>query len=251
MNNLLTLLPSICLEASCISFTLLPIAFSKKSQKVLVASLVCFIIIAVDSIFTFLPKIMGVSHFNWNFEGKLSEIFWLLFVIYILKWISPREVGLNIPKIKHILLAVAIVSIYTLFALTEWILTQQLPPKSILNIETLLFQFTLPGLVEELFFRGALLAIFNRYFVSRWCFLNVKWGVGAIIVTLYFIVGHLITFSTENNLFAFHLDYLSFDLIFLSLTLIYLREKTGSIWPGVLFHNLANGMPILVTWLLL
>lgn len=251
MNNLLAILTPIFFEASCFSFVLLSIALLKRSYHILVASLICFSIIFFDYIFLLLPGIIDLPHLHWNFIGKLGEVFWSLVVIYLLRWVSPLETGLNKPKYKHLLLAMAIGFIYTLFSLSEWTLTHQLPPKNILNFETVLFQLTLPGLAEELFSRGVLLGILNRYFVGRWYFLNVKWGVAAVLVTIFFILGHLFTFNQGEHLITFHIDYLSFDLIFLSLCLIYLREKTGSIWPGVIFHNLANGLPILITWVFL
>lgn len=250
MNNFL-FNTSIVLEALSFSFILIPIAIYKRSYKYLTGAMLCFLAITFDNFFVLLPDVIGARHFYWNFEGKTGEILWCIIIIYMLRWVTPAEAGLNVPKSRDMRLALAIGLIYTLFALVEWTITKHLPPKSILNYETFLFQFTLPGLAEEFFVRGVLLAILNSCLTRRWRVANINWGVGALLVTLLFIFEHLFTIHEGNHLLVFHFENLSFDLIFLSATLIFLREKSGCIWPGVLFHNIANGLPLLGAWLFL
>jgi membrane protease YdiL (CAAX protease family) len=249
MNNFVFFFTPIIFESLSFSSILISAALFNRSNKLLVGAALCFVAIIFDNFFTFLPTLIGFHHFNWNFEGKIGSIFWCLFIVYILKWVTPAKVGLNAPTSKGMVLAAMIGITYTVFCLLEWTITKQLPPKDMLNFQTMLFQLTLPGLAEEFFMRGILLAILNHFFTRRWRIANVNWGIGAVLVTLLFIFGHIFTLNQTDHLLAFHFDNLNFDIIFLSVTLIFLREKTGSIWPGVLLHNLANGLPLLIAWL--
>jgi membrane protease YdiL (CAAX protease family) len=218
----------------------------RQSYHFLVAAWLCFTLIALDNFFLSLPQFISFIHFHWNWGGKVGEIIWSCCVVYLLKWVTPIDAGLTVPNTTDILWGIILGLIYTLFALIEMAISHQYPPNSMLTFETILFQFTLPGLAEEFFFRGVLLATLNYYFPSRWQILKVRGRVGAILVTLLFLFNHVVYFADGERSLSIHLANLSFDLIFASFCLILLREKTGSIWPGALFHNLANGLPLLL-----
>lgn len=109
--------------------------------------------------------------------------------------------------------------------------------------EELGFQLTMPGLEEELFYRGVLLLAFDRAFAGRKRFAGVEWGWGALFVTALFGMVH--AFSYANG--AFEFDAMAFALTALpSVLLFWIRARTGSLlWPTLL-HNLANTAPMLV-----
>lgn len=90
----------------------------------------------------------------------------------------------------------------------------------------------LPPLVEEILFRGFLYARFKRV-------LSVKWA--AIAVSILFAAAHL-QFGSGNAL----LWVAALDTFVLSLVLVYLREKTGTIWAGVGVHALKNLVAFLI-----
>lgn len=76
----------------------------------------------------------------------------------------------------------------------------------------------LTPLTEELLFRGFLFTPFRRAFGF--------WG-GAVIVSVLFALAH-----GQVNV--------GVDVFVLSMFLCYLREKTGSLWPGILLHATKN-----------
>lgn len=84
----------------------------------------------------------------------------------------------------------------------------------------------LPPLVEEILFRGFLYTQLKRAFRTIWA---------AIIVSILFAAAHL-QFGTGNPL----LWVAALDTFILSMVLVYLRERTGSIWAGVGVHALKN-----------
>jgi membrane protease YdiL (CAAX protease family) len=88
---------------------------------------------------------------------------------------------------------------------------------------SLLLMAVLPGLFEEIFFRGALQNLFTRWF---------KNPVMAILLTA-------VIFS------AFHFEYGDFlGRVFLGIVLGWVFYQTGNIWLNVLMHAAFNGLSV-------
>ena len=90
--------------------------------------------------------------------------------------------------------------------------------------------FLFVGLPEEFFFRGYLQSELNYIFGKKFNFLFVKFGPGLVITAIIFTLSHIFV----------QMDWSKTSLIFLSLILGWLREKTGSILASAGFHTLAN-----------
>ena len=107
------------------------------------------------------------------------------------------------------------------------------------NLETTLYQATLPGLQEELLYRGILLGLLSSIFVlPSFTFLKVNFGLATIITSLLFGFSHGINI-TESLGFSFNYFALlraTFDGFIFAL----LTEKTKSIFPSIVFHNILN-----------
>jgi membrane protease YdiL (CAAX protease family) len=84
----------------------------------------------------------------------------------------------------------------------------------------------LPPLVEELLARGLLYSGLKTQ-PPTW--------VAAVVTSILFAVAHL-QFGSGNAL----LWVAALDTFILSLVLVYLREKTGSLWPCIGLHGLKN-----------
>jgi membrane protease YdiL (CAAX protease family) len=82
-------------------------------------------------------------------------------------------------------------------------------------------------LAEELLFRG---------FIYKGIRNGYSFPVTAIVVSVLFAVAH-----GQLNV--------GIDVFCLSLVLCYLREKSGSIWPGVLLHGLKNAVAFAVLFI--
>ena len=104
-------------------------------------------------------------------------------------------------------------------------------------VEDFAFQLTMPGLEEELFYRGVLLLMLNEAFDRPVRILGAPMGWAAIVTSLAFGLDHA---------FGYSADGFSFNPVTLALTggpaliLVWLREKTGSLLLPVLLHNYAN-----------
>lgn len=89
----------------------------------------------------------------------------------------------------------------------------------------------LPPLVEETLFRGFLFTTFRR---------RMKFVWATLLTSLLFAMPHLLESQGGGLLWIGAIDTFT-----LSLVLCTLREKTGSLWSGVLVHALKNGVAFL------
>lgn len=105
------------------------------------------------------------------------------------------------------------------------------------SAEDFAFQLTMPGLEEELFYRGVLLLMLNEAFGRPLRLFGAPMGWAAVVTSLAFGLDHA---------FGYGADGFSFDPLTLALTggpaliLVWLREKTGSLLLPVVLHNFAN-----------
>jgi len=117
-------------------------------------------------------------------------------------------------------------------AMLMWGITK--PPK----LETLLFEATLPGLAEELVWRGLLLALFDRMFSGRVTILGAALGYGAIVTSLVFGFVHSVQFDSKLVLHT-ALDNGAFAAA-TGLVLVWIRARSKSLVFPVLVHNATN-----------
>lgn len=90
----------------------------------------------------------------------------------------------------------------------------------------------LPPLVEEALFRGFLYGGLRG---------KLKFLPSALITSVLFALPHTLGNDPGSSL----LWIAGVDTFILSLVLVYLREKTGSLWPGIFLHMLKNGLAFL------
>jgi uncharacterized protein len=114
-------------------------------------------------------------------------------------------------------------------------------PQGKTNAEEIAFQLTLPGIEEEIFWRGVLLLCLDRAFTGRRQFLGVDWGWGAVLACFMFGLGHAFSFS--DGCFSF--DALTLALTALpSFVAVWLRLRTGSVLLPILLHNFGNTLSL-------
>ena len=111
------------------------------------------------------------------------------------------------------------------------------------TLDTIAFQWTMPGIEEELFYRGVLLLALNEALDSGVPrrFAGIGWG--GVLASVAFGLGHALFYRKAG---------LTFDTLAFALTggpallLAWFRARTGSLALPVLAHNVANGMPALL-----
>ena len=109
------------------------------------------------------------------------------------------------------------------------------------NLETYLYQLTMPGIAEELFLRGTLLGLLSRMFPRTIPLLGTRSGWGGIAGIVLFILGHGLKFPS-NPLTLLPQTHFSaglvFDTFLFGVLYLWVRERTGSCWVAMVTHNL-------------
>jgi membrane protease YdiL (CAAX protease family) len=188
-----------------------------------------------------LASVSSVSFFQgqqWNWLGKGLALIAGLIFITIIPTFNRSSFGvttkINWTETKPLL---TVCFIYMLIRLGLYATSSD----ATFNIdpETILYQATLPGLQEELIYRGILLGLLSSAFtIPRFKFLKVNFGFATIITSLLFGFAHGITLN-EN--LGFGINYfVLFRTTFDGFLFALLTEKTKSIFPNIVFHNVLN-----------
>ncbi len=109
-----------------------------------------------------------------------------------------------------------------------------------------LFQFTMPGLDEEIAYRGIMLGLLSNALPSRVYFKNKSLGNPALLITSI-LFGLVHSFQIDQG-WCFHQNWFEFISTFATgLLLGWLTIKSGSILMSILIHDLINTLPGLIT----
>lgn len=172
---------------------------------------------------------------QWNWAGKAASVLWAVAFIHVTKLLSKTEAGwtLKVERKKSVFAAVVFLSLLRLglrFLLQGF--------GGGYNPETALFQAALPGLSEELLFRGILLGLLNKAFPVKWTWLNTAFGWGLILVSVLFGLVHGLSVNEQWQLrFNSQKFFMTGGLGF---ALGFVKEKGKSLAPAVLLHNAWN-----------
>lgn len=168
----------------------------------------------------------------WDWAGALCALAALLAVLRTLRQrglIAPADLGLTLRQAPGALRP-ALAASAVMLAL-QVALTRALPagPPVAVGLETWFYLATLPGLVEEVCFRGLLLACADRASPPQARIAGARIGVGGLLVTAAFVALHG---AAPAGLL---LGVLPAALLYL-----WLRARTGSLLLPIVVHNLWN-----------
>ncbi len=176
----------------------------------------------------------------------LAEGFTLGFVYLFLRRYKRgfSSIGLHRPRLRDLAYGLAGVPLYFIFYFTTVVVVAALVPS--FNVEqqqqigfehvrgalplilTFLSLVVLPPIIEEIVVRGLLYTSFKKA-------LPLAWAV--VSTSALFAAAHLPEGGDSGPLYIAALD-----TFILSLVLIYLREKTGSLWASITLHSIKNGV---------
>ncbi|WP_343617902.1 CPBP family intramembrane glutamic endopeptidase [Flavobacterium sp.] len=183
-------------------------------------------------------KIIGLK-FAW--AGKLFSLILSLVIIFSVNTTERQLIGFTNKTNSTKQLRFGIL-VFLGFLLFDCIFKMILFPKgATFDLETFAFQATMPGLTEELAFRGIVFWLLDKAFEPKWNCKGIQFGWGFIIVTLLFAVAHGAVL-TEDHQFKFDLITIIYLTVVSSLSVGLLRKFSGnSIFP-ILGHNCINLM---------
>lgn len=179
----------------------------------------------------------------------ITEAIVMVSLVWLLKFLKEtwKSIGVCRPKLRHIkYVAGGFFGYYAIYIVVATLVSQifalNFDQRQEIGFSTnssgsnMIFAFAalviLPPIVEEILFRGFLYTRFKRVLSLRWA---------ALAVSLLFAAAHL-QFGSGNAL----LWVAALDTFVLSLVLVYLREKTGTIWAGAGVHALKNLVAFLI-----
>lgn len=184
----------------------------------------------VDLLILSLPRVGSFAALQWNWQGKTLDLVWCLGVIALLSPARRREIGWTFTT-RPGSLPVAFINIAILAAAGFLVVGFQ----GGLTTERVLFDITYPNLVEEIIFRGFMLALLDRAFGTRWTFAGAQIGWGVVLTAWLFGLAHGVALDAEGAV--------AFDPTLLVITFVaglvfgWIRALTGSLWPAWLAHT--------------
>lgn len=184
-----------------------------------------------------IPLSFGSS--NWNWEGKALAVL-LSLAVASLPVIGWKRAGLTLKQDRRglpgaLVLSGLLVALFLGLALYF--------PGQGFDLDSLAFQLTMPGLDEELFYRGVLLLMLNEAFGKPVRILGAWMGWGAVLSSLAFGLTHALGYADGGFTFE---PILMATTGVSALLLVWLREKTGSVLLPILMHNYGNTIFMLV-----
>lgn len=226
-----SLISFILFTAACLVFALLASVADRRITATFAIATALYL--GLDGIITGIPNLVPSLDFiggNWNWVGKILSLAFSIVVIVALK-ISPDALGLRLKQEYPTLACLSLI------AFVIWGATLGTVFKPVADdAETLLFQATMPGLVEEIAYRAVapalLLGLINRQPHVH----GIPWAV-VVATSFMFGVWHALSFSNGSV----HFELMSGLFPFLgSIVGGWLRFKTKSLLVPILGHSLAN-----------
>jgi len=175
------------------------------------------------------------SALEWNWPGKIAAVIATLAMMRCLPGATRGEMGLTWKAMPGSVVP-AMIAAVALCAFS-WTLQAALTGPSPIEPERLAYQALMPGLDEELFFRGLLLAVLIRAFGAGPSLAGAPIGWAAIAVTFLFAAGHG---------FRIIPDGVQFSALAVAVTgvigfgLVWIRQRTGTLLAPILAHNIIN-----------
>ncbi|MCV9934076.1 CPBP family glutamic-type intramembrane protease [Flavobacterium sp. LS1R47] len=175
--------------------------------------------------------------FTWI--GKILSLILALGIVFSVSKKDREEIGFTAKSNSGKQLKFGVL-FFLGFLLFDVVFKLILFPKGgTFDFETFAFQATMPGLTEEIVFRGISLWLLDKAFLPKWDFKGIKFGWGFFIVTILFGIGHGVV-MTEDYQFKFDIITIIYLTLISSLSLGVLRKFSGNLIYPILGHNVIN-----------
>lgn len=202
-------------------------------------------LLALDNLVLRLPSMGPFASLQWNWQGKLLEVAWVLALVAVAPRLSLRDIGLTAPLRPGWRGPALVVGGITLALPLAFIL---LGARDTLTLEGWCFQATMPGIAEELVYRGVLLELCDRALGRPWRIAGADVGWGAVITAVIFAAGHAVAVDRTGTLQVEPL-FAAGPLVG-SLLAGWARPRLGSLAPLIIIHNASNlVIPLATLWL--
>jgi membrane protease YdiL (CAAX protease family) len=203
-------------------------------RRILAAfALTCAVYIGADDFVTGIPSVfkdIDILGGHWNWTGKFLSLVLSGLAIAAFR-LSPATIGLTFEQ-RHTKIGLIALVLFIGWGTCLGLLFKPGAP----DAETLAFQATMPGLSEEIVYRGIVPALLLGLIRHRGPVEGMPWAV-ILVSSVIFGIWHGLNYS--DGQFGFDVMSALFPFIG-SIPGGWLRFKTGSLVIPVLGHSLAN-----------
>ena len=188
-----------------------------------------------------------------DWTGQAAALLLSIFLIYGAHWVTPAEAGLRGASPVALRAVGPLVGAVALALLADAYFSRH--AFAALWWHEQLFYAFIPGLTEELFYRGVLPGLLGRVFQPLWPLPGTRTSWGGLVGVILFALAHGIKLSFLSgiasswqmlthawwwqSLLRLPLpDFTYYGLM--GLLFLWVRERTGSVWAAVAAHCLMN-----------
>lgn len=176
-----------------------------------------------------------MNELTLNWYGKTLSVVGTIAMLWFLPRIDFRTAGLTWKQNAGSLSAATRTGVLVPLFTTAGALLAVSSPNT--SIENLLWQATMPGLDEELFFRGLLLLLLHQAFGKGLNVWGAETGWGLWLVVAIFGLLHGVWIDSDGIHVSF---WVIVSTGFIGFVLTWMRDRTGSLVAPILFHNISN-----------
>jgi membrane protease YdiL (CAAX protease family) len=183
-----------------------------------------------------LPRVDVLHHLHWKWQATLLTAAWPLLLVAWAPGLSFASIGVT-SRLRPgwfqpglVVLAIAVAVPAAFFALGS---------RLRLTGEGWAFLLVMPGLAEELLFRGLYQSLLNRALGRCWKLGGTEFGWGLLITSVLF-AGDNGLIAVDARLHARIVPLAAIAPFMLGLVSGWMRERSNSVWPSVVGHNLSN-----------
>lgn len=175
--------------------------------------------------------------FNW--AGKILSLILGLIIIFSVSKEERIKIGFTskISSKSNLKFGLLLFFGFTFFDIIFKLIL--FPKGGTFNLETFLFQATMPGLTEEILFRGISLWLLDKAFAPKWNYRGVTFGWAFVIVTVLFGVSHGAVLDQDLHL-KFDVVTMVYLTVISSFSVGVLRMFSGNLMYAILGHNTIN-----------
>ena len=183
-----------------------------------------------------LPRVNGFQHLHWSWQAALLTTAGTLLVASVTRGVTFASIGVTSslkpgwlkPSIVALLIAAAVPAV--VFSLGSRVR---------LTGEGWAYLLVMPGLAEELLFRGLYQSLLNSALGRCWRFGGARFGWGLLITSVLFAGANGLVI-VDSQLHTRIVLPAAIAPFIVSLVSGWVRERTNSVWPSVFGHNLSN-----------
>lgn len=187
-----------------------------------------------------LPRLPVFADLTWNWQNKIALLVLLCVVIHLWPSMTWEQVGIVRPAARWWIPVLAVVG----GALGSQLVVGPMAGFP-LTPETVAFQSLVPGLDEELLYRGLLLVVIDRAFVARRRMWGAELGWAAVGTTVLFGLLHGIHVDPDLAVLVESGPLVAST--FAGAVLLWVRIRTRSLWTAILVHNGINASAVAAT----